>query len=457
MIKDKKIISGAATLGIGAFICKLIGAFYRIPLTNIIGGVGLGLYQMIFPVYTVLLDFSGAGVPSALAKIISSNSGEDKVLNAEKHLKSSVKFFLAVGFIGSLLMFTFSRLISSAQGREDAVFGYMALAPAVFFVSILSCYRGYFQGLMNMMPTAISQGIEQIVKLLFGLVIAYVFRYNKALSVAGATFAISLSEFIAFIYLYVRHKCFKNKVFPVKITDDGKDGQRIKTILKITLPITLIGIMIPLSQVVDSFIVVNILDLYKDNAIALYGLLSGVCATVIGLPVSVCYGISTVAVPAVSGGANPKEKNERTKKAILLTFAVALPCMMFCLLFAPFIINFLFGRLSVFEKNIAINLLRISSPSVLLLSLLQTTNAVLIGRGNYYKPIISMSVGVVVKTVLNIILLNIHSLNIYGGALAVIACYFTITLINFIMIGMAEKSLSPSEKNFSLKKRMQLE
>lgn len=457
MIKDKKIIGGAATLGIGAFICKLLGAIYRIPLTNIIGGSGLGLYQMIFPVYAVLLDFSGAGVPSALAKIISSHSGENKILNAERYLKSSLKFFFALGLIGSLIMFVFSRLISMGQGSVQASLGYIALSPAVFFVSLISCYRGYFQGLMNMRPTAVSQCVEQLVKLIFGLTLAYAFRNSVALSVAGATFAISISELIAFIYLYVRHKRYKNKVFPIKIASDDKDGQRIKTTLKITLPITLIGIMIPLSQVIDSFLVINILGMYKNNATALYGLLSGVSATIIGLPVAICYGISTVAVPAVSASGSMQEKNQRAKKTILLTLTVSLPCALFCVLFAPFIINLLFGRLAIDEKIIAINLLRLSSPCVVLLSLLQTTNAVLIGKGKYYRPIISMGVGVGVKTLLNIILLRIPSLNIYGGAMAVIACYFTITLINLIMIGFAQGKVHFCEKKFSLKKRALIE
>ena len=454
MVKDKKIISGVATLGVGAFFCKLIGALYRVPLTNVIGGAGLGIYQMIFPVYAVLLDFSGAGVPSALAKIISSYSGEDKLLNAEKHLKSSLKFFFAIGLIGSAVMLTFSRLISTLQGNVDATIGYVALAPAVFLVSIISCYRGYFQGLMCMSPTAISQCVEQLVKLLFGLTLAYIFRYNLSLSVAGATLAISISEFFAFVYLYCKHKRYKSKFFSVKIVDDNQTLKRIRTTLKITLPITLIGIIIPFSQVIDSFLIINIIGKYRNDATALYGLLSGVSATVIGLPVAVCYGISTVAVPAVSGGATKKEKNDRAKKTLLLTLLVALPSAIFCAVFAPFIINLLFGKLNGAERAIAIKLLIISSPCVVLLSLVQTTNAVLIGNGKYYKPVISMGTGILIKILLNVVLLKMPNLNIYGGAVAVIACYFTITLINFIMIVFLDNDQRVSNKTFLFRKRL---
>ncbi len=433
MVKDKKIIRGATALGIGAFVSKLLGALYRIPLTNLIGGFGLGLYQMVFPVYAVLLDFSGAGLPSALSKIISSID-DDRYLNAEKYLKSSLKFFLMVGVIGSALMLLLARPLSILQGNKNAYLGYITLSPAVFLVALISCYRGYFQGLMNMKPTAISQVLEQVVKLFLGLLFSWLLLPSVPLAVAGATFAISISELGAFIYLFVKHKRLKNKLILNVSYDKASERERVKKIIKITLPITLIGIMIPLSQVIDSFIIINVLKTYRQDSTALYGLLSGVVATVIGLPVSICYGISTVTIPAVSSAKTETAKNKSAVKTLLLTFVVALPCAVFCALFSPFIINLLFRGLPQTEKAVAVILLRISSPCIVLLSLLQTGNAVLIGKGKFYKPLVSLSLGIVVKIIFNLILLKIPELNIYGGALSVIACYFVATLINFTMI-----------------------
>ena len=434
MEKNKRILNGALVLGVGAFVSKLLGAIYRIPLTNLIGGTGLGLYQMIFPVYAVLLDFSGAGVPSALSKIISSYCANDKYKTAENYLKSSLKLFFAIGIIGSALMVILARPLALMQGNGQAFLGYITIAPAVFLVSLISCYRGYFQGLMNMNPTAVSQITEQVIKLFVGLIFAYLLKSSLPLAVAGATFAISLSEFGALIYLYVRHKRTKNKVLPVFFFDKEDHSERVKNILKTTLPITVIGIMIPLSQVIDSFIIVNVLKVYRQDATALYGLLSGVASTVVGLPVSVCYGISTVAIPTVSSSKSEKEKNKNAVRTLLLTFAVALPCALFCYFFAPFIINLLFKRLPLSEKTIAVNLLKTLSPCVVLLSVLQTGNAVLIGKGKLYKPVLSLAVGVGVKVVVSLVLLKIQSLNIYGGAIGVIACYFVSTLINLMMI-----------------------
>ena len=179
MLKDKKIIGGAVALGIGAFATKLLGAIYRVPLTNLIGGFGLGLYQLVFPVYSVLLDFSGAGVPSALSKIISSVNEEQRKQRATEYLKTSLKIFSLFGLICSLLMLVFSFPLARLQGNESASVSYMTLAPAVILVSLISCYRGYFQGFMDMKPTAISQIIEQAVKLLFGLYHSLLLIYRR--------------------------------------------------------------------------------------------------------------------------------------------------------------------------------------------------------------------------------------------------------------------------------------
>lgn len=428
-----KIVRGAASLGVGAFIAKLLGALYRVPLTNLIGGFGLGLYQTVFPVYTLLLDFSGAGVPSALSKLISA-SEKDGVSNAYAYLKVSLRLMLIFGLIGSVAMLLLARPVSFLQGNSDAFLAYLFLAPSVFLVSLISCFRGYFQGLMRMTPTAVSQIIEQVVKLLLGLLFAYLMLPNIKKAVAGATFAITLSELTSLIIIYLTYKKSvrsgeKNFVF-----DNALFYPLTKKIIKTTVPITLVGIMIPLSHVIDSFLVVNILSVYRSDATSLYGLLSGVVCTVINLPVSVCYGISSVAIPAVSGAEGEKEKNRSAAKTLLLTALIALPCSIFLSIFAPFTINLLFGSLSTVEKTTAIKLLTLTSINVLLLSLVQTSNAALIGKGRLYAPLFSLSIGVLVKTALSVALMNIPELNIYGSAVALIACYFLTCLINLFMI-----------------------
>lgn len=434
MTSRKKIINGALFLGIGAVIAKILGAIYRIPLTNLLGAEGLGLYQMVFPVYSVLLDFSGAGVPSALSKIISEYSLSDKERYAKRILSSSTKLFAVIGSVFFLLMALFSKTISNFQGNKNAFLGYIFLAPAVFFVSLISCFRGYFQGLMNMKHTAISQTVEQVIKLLFGLILVNLFLPSIPLAVGGATLGVTISEVVALIYLYLVYKRRKRKLmlnFPNDQVEFNKDAKKI---IKLTIPVTLIGIAIPLSHFIDSFLVVNILKTYTQNATSLYGLFSGVAHTVINLPVSVCYGLSVVAIPLISGSKSDKEREENQNLTLLLTLVLAIPLALMVYFFAPTIVNILFSGLSVFQKGISVKLIKILSVNVIFVSLLQSTNAILIGNGKAYYPLISMMTGVIINTVLNFTLLYNQSLNIYACGIASITCYFTAFLINLIMI-----------------------
>ena len=215
------------------------------------------------------------------------------------------------------------------------------------------------------------------------------------------------------------------------------DMKRFFSFAAVTLLIC--GIMLPLSAVIDSFLIINMLKNYLANATTLYGLLSGVVMTVINLPVSICYGISTVAVPSISALKTQREKDVRAKKVILLTVLFALPCVIFLVIFAPFTIRLLFSNLPNVQKDIATRLLIICSPCVLLLSLVQSSNAILIGNGKLYTPVKTLAVGIIIKTILNLILLSIKKINIYGSALAIIACYFSVCLINLLLINKKER------------------
>ena len=427
------IFKGAFYLAVGAFVSKFLGAIYRVPLTNMLGGLGLGLYQMVFPVYCLLLDFSGAGLPSALSRLIASQT-EDKEKTAKRLLINSAKLFFFFGIVAMLVMAIFAKPFSVLQGNEKASTAYLFLSPAILAVAMISCLRGYFQGFVDMKPTAISQILEQVVKLLLGIVFVYLLKSNVSLAVGGATFAITISEFIA---LFVLYRIYKNRQ-KTSIQDFVYDKKSFfidaKTIIKTTIPITLIGILLPFSQVIDSILTINIISGYRNDATALFGLLSGVVMTVINLPVSICYGLGSVAIPSISNSASEEQKTNRATKILLLTCAVALPCFIGLAIFAPQVISLLFRSLSISEKATAVKLLRLTSPCVLFLSILQTSNSVFIGKGKLYTPVINLSVGVVVKIVLSVLLLSIPSINIYGGAISINACYFTVCVINLIKI-----------------------
>lgn len=430
----RRIFSGAAILGAGTFLAKLLGALYRIPLTALLGGAGIGLYQLVFPAYTVLLDFSGAGAPSALSKLIAGGDAERKERRAYDYLTVGLKLFASLGAIFSLFMFVFSKTLARAQGDENAFLSYAAIAPAVFLVCLITPFRGYFQGLMDMKPTAVSQITEQLFKLAFGLLFVRLFMPNVPLAAAGAALAITVSEGAAALYLYCAYKRRKNRLGLRFSLEKTEVFPLAKNLIRTAVPITLVGVILPLSAVADSFIVVNFLSVYRSDATALYGLFSGVATTIVGLPVAVCYGVAAVAIPAVSGANDKESKRKNAKRTIILTLVLSLPFAVALYLFAPNIINMLFHSLSEEERGISATLLKIISPAAVLLSLLQTQNAVLIAKNRLYTPVLSMAIGAAAKILTEIALVKNPTFNVYGCGVAVIACYFIADLVNFIAL-----------------------
>ena len=433
-MKNSQIIKGVTSLVSGTLLVKIIGAIYRIPLTNFLGSTGLGLYQMIFPVYCILLDFSGSGVPGAISKIIASHEREGREVYAVKILKTSLKLLFKIGIMGSFSLILLSYPISVLQGDANAFLGYVTLSPAIFLVGLISCFRGYFQGLMVMNKTAVSQVLEQVFKLAFGLLFVMALMPNVPLAVAGATFAVTISEAVSLAFLFVSYKR-KEKVVNQTVVISKEEIQVLnKRLFKITLPITITGIMIPLTHFIDSFVVINVLSTYLDNATSLYGIFSGMVHTVINLPVAVLYSLAVIALPSVSSKVRGEERKTAIDRLILITGVGGAILSIFTYLFSGTVVNLLYPALSGVERETCINLLKLSSPGVLLLSVLQTQNATLVASDKLYVPVVSLGVSVILKTVLQISLLFIPSINIYGSAIASIACYFFAVMINFIIL-----------------------
>lgn len=443
---EKRLLGNAAVLSAGSFGAKLLGAVYRIPLANILGGAGLGLYQMVFPVYCILLDFAGAGLPCGLSKLVSENVAAGEEYKNPALLKTALFAMLAAGFFAALSMAAFSRPLARAQGNALAANAYVALAPAVLFVALLSCFRGYFQGYMKMAPTALSQIVEQAVKLIFGLAFAALLMPDAAAAAAGAAAAVTLSEIAALAQLYFTYRRGRKKgLWKARgdFTQTAGAKESLKSIVKICLPVTLVGILLPVSQAADSFLILNIVGRYSENATALYGLFSGGVMAVIGLPVSLCYGVAVAAVPHVSGG------KAKPYFALWLTLALALCMGGACFLLPRFIVRVLFFSLPAAEKTVAINLLKLLAPAIVTMALLQTENSLLIARGRAYAPLLGMGLGVAAKIALEVMLLPDAAMHVYGAAISLNVCYLVAVIVNFVyIIRVNKKCETKEEKRF---------
>lgn len=428
-MKKNGLFRGALLIAAGSFLAKLIGAFYRIPLTNLLGGEGMGLYQMIFPVYCILLDFSSVGVPAALSKLVAEHRAAGKEEEGVRLLQASFRLLALLGATGSVVLFCFSERLASVQGNALAAAAYRALSPSVFFVSVLSCYRGYFQGESRMLPTASSQVVEQIVKLA-GLLFVRLRLPDLPAAAAGAAFAVTLSEGVAAVYLALLYRTERRKKEKVSF-DRSRFLTDVGTVLSLSVPVAFAGILIPLSQTADSFLILNLMRSYTDRATALYGLYTGSVLSVVNLPVAICYGVAVAVVPYISGERAGKTQ-KTARAAILLTLLLSVPAALVAFFAADPIIGLLFSRLTEVDRSLAVGLLKASSLSVVTLSLLQTTNSVLIGTGRAKTPVLTTGVGVIVKIMLNGFLLPLPSLGIYGATIAANACYLVAVILNLM-------------------------
>ncbi len=414
-MKDK-ILKNAFLLGAGGVVCKVIGAVYRVLLTNAIGTVGIGFYQMVFPIYTIMLTFSSTGVPTAISKLIAEGKNAKKVL-----YKSIIAFFI-IGIVGVLLIIFLSKPLSKLQGNEEIYKLYLAIAPSVAIVSLISCYRGYHQGKLNVLPTAFSQIIEQIVKVVCGLTFSFAFGKTAIEKAFFATLAVTISEMVALIVILA----FKRKDV------EGESLEvKYKTILKVSIPITLTSILLPLSHSIDSYLLINLYPLSVDKATSLFGIYTGVVESLIQLPVSVCYAFSVIAVPII---AKNKNDNKNRTRILIYTLISSLIFAILTFVFANFIIEFLYKSMPYDDKAVAKQLLKISSVSIVLLSMLQSMNAMLFAKDRLFLPSFFLFLGLIVKIILTFILAPSPRFYVISNAICDISCFFVATFCNLLYI-----------------------
>ena len=434
--KQGSFLKGAAIIAAGGFIAKLLGALYRIPLTNLIGGHGIGLYQMVYPVYCLLLTVSATGIPSSIAKLTAEKIGKGK--SPSSVFKTAMKLFLLIGLFGSVLMAIIAPFLSKAQGSAEVVGGYFALAPSVLLVSAISVFRGYFQGKNDMLPTALSEVCEQIVKIAFGLLFAYLYRGNVAKAVVFLLLAVSISELFALLLMILLYK----RVPDSEKTEKGGGRVLTKHILRLSIPVTFSSILLPLSALLDSVLAVRLMGAYSADAVALYGLFSGGAVTVINLPVSVCYGIAAASVPSVAQAKAQREIQSADKKkpsvrkriffALGVTVAISVPAAIGLYFFAEPAAKLIFRSLKGEELSMLVGLIKAFAFSAFTLSCVQTLSACLTAQGKPKYAALSMLVAVSVKTLAYSFLLKNPEISVYGLAYATNLCYLVAFLLNLL-------------------------
>ena len=443
--KKEGFMQGVITLMFSQVLIKILGLVYTLYLTNRqgFGDKGNGICASGYQIYALLLTISSIGVPSAISKLVSERVAVGDNKGAHRIFKIAFATFAVIGLVGSLLLFFGANVIANQWLQiPDAEMTLVALSPAIFFVTVASVMRGYFNGRQKISVGAKSQTLEQVFKTLLTIIVVEVVAILSNVSTewmaAGANLATTLATFLGFSYLFLYYRSERKEVATeIKNTVNYK-YERVSTIIKrillVSIPITLTAIMSSINKNVDSFTVVRNLRAFmpEDHATALYGILGGKVDTLTSLPLAINVAFATALVPAISAAkakGDNKTITEKTSFSLLISMLIGLPCTVGMFIFAQPILNLLFPN-----ANDGALILQISALTIIFTILDQTINGALQGFGKLIIPTISLATGVFVKFIFNITLIKIPSIGVYGAAWGSVACHLVAFCIVFTML-----------------------
>ena len=443
--QTESFMQGVLAIMFSQVLIKIFGMIYKLYLTNKegFGDAGNAIYSSGFQIYALLLTLSSIGVPNAISKLVAERLAVGDSKGAHRIFKVAFATFSIIGGIGTLILFYGAKYIAYNMLQiPEAEYTLVALSPSIFFVAISSVVRGYFNGRQNLKATANSQTIEQVFKTCLTIIIVAVIgafsSNNTIIMAAGANLATTLSTFLSFAYLYLYYGERKKEIAQDIKSSTNYKAYRIKdiikTILSVSIPISLSSLMSVITKNIDAITVVSGLKTFMTEASAKiqYGILAGKVDALTAVPLSLNIAFATALVPTIASAkavGNIQTARERTELSLLITILIGLPCTVGMFVFAPQILNLLFPNANRGEL-----LLQISSLTIIFSVLIQTVNAGLQGIGKIMVPATALGIGVIVKYILNLILIKNPSIGVYGAGIASLCCNVVVFLIGITVL-----------------------
>lgn len=441
------------TLIFAEVLVKVLGLIYKLVITNIegFGDVGVGYYSAGYQIYALLLTLSSVGIPSVISKLVSERLAIDDKVGAQRIFKIALRFFGTIGFIFSFVLYFGADAIATyVLNVPDTAYVMRALAPAVVFVSISSVLRGYFAGQQNMKPTSVSQTLEQFLNCVLSITFVYACIGKETYVMAAAgNLSTTVAIILTFIYLVTYYR--RNRIIPDEEQRSPErrktNGQLLKTVLAISIPITISSIIGVVSQIIDTATVSNCIQFgYRDAGMAkealeslamkMTGILSKI-DTLVTFPLAINTAFSTALVPTISESIAKKEYKLASKRLSFSIFAsiiIIFPCAVGFAVLANPILQMIYPTASD-----GATVLQIACITMIFTALNQTINGGLYGLNLPRVPVAALAVGVVTKTILNIVLVSNPNINIMGAAIASVVCQILAFSISFKVIRMKLK------------------
>jgi PST family polysaccharide transporter len=436
---QSSFVRGAAILGLAAFLSKLLGALYRIPYQNITGNEGMFVYQQVYPLYSVLLILATAGFPTAISKLVSEKLAEEKEQEAKQIFRIALVLLLLVGFVLFLALFFGAGKLAEWMGnRRLLTLPIQAVSFALLLVPAASAMRGFFQGHQNMAPTALSQVVEQLIRVATILASSwYLTRvgYDFARIGAGAVFGATTGAIgaIAVLMFFMRKNRAEEhrSVAPPKHVSKSSVKQVVVSIVSISLPVCFGALVLPLFSLVDSFTIANLLvdsGLSLKQAVVAKGIFDR-GQPLIQFASFFAAAISLSIVPAVAEAKARKQDQvagERARLALRLTWMLGLPASVGLAVIAEPV------NVMLFEDASGSDALAILAFVAIFTTLGHTTTGILQGLGRVYVPAFTLLIGVVVKLGLNLWLIPL--LGIRGAAVSTVVSFGFTAILNLLAL-----------------------
>lgn len=439
---NSKFLKGTLILTASSIVVKIIGSLNWIILSRVLGGEGIGLYQMGFPIYLMAITGSSAGVPVAISIITSEKLAKKDYRGAKRVFTVSLRLLLLTGLVfSSALFFGADFLINQHIIRDArAYYSIIALAPAVFFVTFLASFRGYLQGWQIMTPTATSEVVEQLTRVITMLVFADLFMpYGLAYAAGGASMGAGVGAICALLVLmwfYRRLKKRLQKEMEEQDTNVPQEsaGHIIKRLLRLALPVSLTSLMLPIGANLDLLIVPQRLEVAGFNvrhATELFGYLTGMAVPLVNLATIFTAAMTISLVPSISESKalhNLIAIREKIRIAFRVAMIITFPCFMGLYFLGEKVASLIYN---VPKAAVAIETMSIG---ILFLGMHQISTGILQGLGKTAIPVINMILACIIKVLLSWHFTAIPELGIKGASLATVADFAVAAIINMAFI-----------------------
>ena len=489
--KQQSFLHGATILVAATLLVKVIGAIYRRPLGNMIGTVGMRYFSNAYDLYLPIYSLAMAGLPTAVARIIAQRMSQQRYRDVRRTFKVTKLTFLVTGLSSFLIMLIATWPFVSLINSTESVYAILAISPSILFCCIMSSYRGYYEGQRNMTPTAVSNIIEALGKLVIGLGLTFVVIqvgmsqfestgkvFGKVIegetpeimrqaasdailpyAAAAAVLGITIGSLIGAIYMFVMHKV-KGDSFSVRDLRNSPPPISAKSTLKVLLvmaiPIAIGSLSTQISSLVDTLVVQTRLDGLFDNhaeemnaiysellsgvtekSSAIYGTYKGFVYTLYNLIPTIASVIGVSALPAVTTAWVKRDRKNlkiNIESVLRITALVAFPAGIGISVLSKGIIDLLYSSREPYMIIIATPLLRVMGITAIISSMCLPITSVLQAIGKQFIPVRNMLIGAGTKGLISFILVGIPSININGAPYGTLVCYLVIFVLNFISV-----------------------